>query len=98
MTNRLTKEQYERLQPYEKHIRAAYKNSFVHVSATDFQNIADIFAEITGTPLRKSQMSCNTCRLNTMKKLGEMYEAYEQNEQEKRERKERRKKLTEDNG
>ena len=95
---RLTKEQYEKLVPYEKHLKAAYKNSFVHMSGSDFEKVADIYAGITGTPLRKSQMNCNTCRLNTLRKLGELYTQYTEDEERKEEKKKsgRPKKLTEE--
>lgn len=97
----LTKEQYEKLIPYEKEIKSAYRNSFVHMAGSEFQKIAAIYAEIF-PPLRKSQMGCNTCRLNTLRKLGELYINYtEEHKDEKKEKKERTKKLkkeTENNG
>ena len=96
MTNKkLTKEQYERLQPYEKNLKSAYKNSYVHMTASDFNKVAEIYKDITGTALTKSQMGCNTCRLNALKKLGEMYVEYEKKEEEK-EIKKRQKKLDKD--
>lgn len=101
---KLTKEQYEKLKPYEKDIKAAYKNSFLHMPGSDFIKVAAIYTEITGKALTKSQMSCNTCRLNTLRKLGELYvqytESLERKEQLKKEeepKKRRPKKLTEEN-
>lgn len=83
MTKRLTKEQYEKLQPYETNIKNAVKNSFVHMAATDFNKVADIYAEVFGVQLTKSQRGCNTCRLNALKKLGEVYNEYTQKNEEK---------------
>lgn len=80
--NALTKELYEKLKPYEKEIKAAYKNSFVHMSGSEFLKVADIYAEINGYPLTKSQMNCNTCRLNTLRKLGELYCNYTEKKKE----------------
>ena len=74
--DKLTQEQYEALKPYEKHLTAAYKNNFVHVPGTEFEEIAKIYAQIF-TPLTKSQMACNTCRLNSLRKLGELYTKYD---------------------
>lgn len=74
----ITKAQFEALAPYEKHIINAYKNSFVHVSGADFIKIAQIYQDITGKALTKSQMNCNTCRLNTLKKLGKEYLDYQE--------------------
>lgn len=72
----ITKEQYEALKPYEKQIMAAYRNGFVHMQGSDFQVVAEIYKDIFGTTLTKSQMSCNTCRLNALRKLGEAYSIY----------------------
>lgn len=83
MGKRLTKEQYEKLQPFETNIKNAVKNSFVHMSGNDFNTVADIYAEIFGVQLTKSQRGCNTCRLNTLKKLGELYNEYTQKSDEK---------------
>lgn len=92
---KLTKEQFEKLQPFEKQLKAAYKNSFLHMSGNDFNTIADIYAEIFGVQLTKSQRGCNTCRLNTLKKLGELYNDYAQQDKEKKVVKTRAKKIEE---
>lgn len=97
MMAKLTKEQYELLQPYEKNIKNAYRNSFVHMTSSDFEKVAVIYAEVFGTPLRKGQMGCNTCRLNALKKLGELYMNYTKEDTEKKEKKTRQKKLANEN-
>lgn len=79
----LTKVQYEALKPYEKNILNAYNNSFVHMLASDFSKVAELYADITGEPLTKSQMGCNTCRLNALRKLGEAYSRYGEKEKVK---------------
>lgn len=90
---KITKEEYEKLIPWEKDIMAAYKNSFLHMTGSDFLKVAEIYKEITGTALTRSQMGCNTCRLNALRKLGEMYSNYKDAEKEKKPRKTRTKKL-----
>lgn len=85
--NKLTKAEYEKLKPYEKHILAAYKQSFVHVSGDEFDKIAEIYKEVFGEGLTKSQMGCNTCRLNALRKLGAAYDGY--NKKEKKPRKQK---------
>lgn len=72
----MTKEQYEKLVPYERTLMNAFKNNFVYMTSTDFSKVADIYAEVFSKPLTKSQMGCNTCRLNALKKLGEEYTKY----------------------
>ena len=93
---KLTTEQIEKLQPYEKNLRAAYKSSYVHMTSADFAKVAEIYTEVYGVILRKSQMNCNTCRLNVLKKLGELYVNATETEQKKETKKGRPKKLTEE--
>ena len=94
MDTRLTKEQYEKLIPWEKDILAAYKNSFLHMTGSDFLKVAEIYKEIMGTALTKSQMGCNTCRLNALRKLGELYSNFKE---EPAKKKGRPKKLNKEN-
>lgn len=82
---KLTQEQYEALKPYEKHLISAYKNNFVHVPGTEFEQIAKIYGQVF-TPLTKSQMGCNTCRLNSLRKLGELYTKYGETEKKQSKR------------
>lgn len=95
MGKKLTKEEYERLKPYEKELRSAVKNSFLHMSGSDFMKVAEIYKDVIGKELTKSQKGCNTCRLNALKLLGGLYLAYtsELKEEEKKEKKPRQKKL-----
>lgn len=92
-TINLTKEQYEKLKPYEKNILAAYKHSFVHMPGDEFTKVAEIYAEVFKETLTKSQMGCNTCRLNALRKLGELYDKYGK---EKKTSKPRKQKLEKD--
>ena len=94
MTNKLTKEQYEKLEPYKQNIRNAVKNAFVHMSGADFLKVADIYADVFGIPLTKSQIGCNTCRLNALRKLGELYVGYENAHEEDKEETGKKKKVT----
>lgn len=94
----LTKEQYDKLTPWKDALRSAWKNSFVRVTATEFNKIAAIYNEVFEQPLRKGQMGCNTCRLNALSKLGELYYTYvpeekKEEEEKKPEKKTRAKKL-----
>lgn len=90
---KLTKEQYEKLKPYEKHILSAYRHSFVHVPGDEFNKVAEIYADVFKESLTKSQMGCNTCRLNALRKLGELYDKYGK---EKKASKPRKQKLEKD--
>ena len=83
----LTKEQYKSLEPWEKEITNAYKNNFVHMSAENFKIVAELYKEIFVEQLTPSQMRCNTCRLNALRKLGEAYTRYGQKAQKPRKQK-----------
>lgn len=80
----ITEEQYEKLKPWETALNNAVDNKFVHMTMADFKQVAAIYTEITGTILRPSQMNCNTCRLNTLTKLGQMYREYIKPKEEKK--------------
>lgn len=84
----LTKEQYEKLKPYEKQLIAAYKQSFVHMGNEDFNKVAAIYAEVF-TPLNPGQMRCNTCRLNALRKLGEVVDKYGKEKKQSKPRKQK---------
>lgn len=72
----MTQEQFEKLIEFEAPITNAYKNSFLHLPASEFNKIAAIYDEIYEKPLTKSQRNCNTCRLNALKRLGMDYWNY----------------------
>lgn len=80
----LTKEQYEKLKEKEPILRNAVKNDYVHLTFNEFKFYADIYAEITGKPLRNSQMNCNTCKLNALKKVGKEYFDFQEQKNNKR--------------
>ena len=86
----LTQEQFEKLTPYKDNLNAAYKNGYVRMAGSDFEKVAAIYAEVFGTPLRKSQMSCNTCRLTALKKLGELYDKFPKPKEDKEKKETRR--------
>ena len=79
----MTKEQRERLSKYESALRNAVKNDFVHLKSNEFNEIAEVYAEMF-QPLRKGQMGCNSCRLSALKKLGEEYFKDEKTENKKK--------------
>lgn len=87
MPTTLTKEQYEALKPYEKQVLAAYRQNFVHMSSEDFGKVAEIYKDVFKEGLNPSQMRCNTCRLNALRKLGELYDKYGKKQQKPRKQK-----------
>ena len=97
----MTKELYEKCKAYEQQFRWAIKSSFVHMSSTEFSKVAALYKEAFGEGLTTSQMTCNTCRLNALKRLGDEYfkmqqelaeEAKEERTQETEKKKSGRKK------
>lgn len=74
----MTQEQYEKCKEWEQQLRWAVKSNFVHMNNTDFSKVAAIYKEVFGEGLTLAQMTCNTCRLRALKRLGEDYFNYEQ--------------------
>ena len=74
----MTQELYEKCQPWAQHFRWACKSNFLHLSNREFGEIAKLYTEVFGEQLTPAQMTCNTCRLRAMQRLGNEYEAYEQ--------------------
>ena len=83
----MTKEQLEKCTKFEREFTWAVKSNFVHMSATEFNEVAALFKEIMGRPLTRNEMTCNTCKLKAMKELADTYfqakAEYEKEEREK---------------
>ena len=69
----MTREQVEKCSKYEREFTWAVRSNFIHMSATEFNEIAALFREIMGRSLTRNEMTCNTCRLKAMKELGNDY-------------------------
>lgn len=69
----MTREQVEQCRKYEQIFLWAIRSNFVHLTASEFGEIAKLYKSILGKELTKSQMNCGTCRLNTIKTLGQDY-------------------------
>lgn len=94
----MTKEVFESIRKFEKDFGWAINNNFLHLSVGEFNEIARAYLDTFGTPLTKTQMTCNACKLNAVKKLGAEYfkakEEYEEkdDDSEGKEEKEEKKK------
>lgn len=86
----MKKETYEKCLKWDKVFRNAIKLNFIHLSASEFGEIALIYAEHFGKTLTASQMGCNSCRLRSLKELGQDY--LKQAEEEKKKEEEQPKK------
>lgn len=71
----MTKEQIERCNEFAQNFRWAIRSNFVHMTNGEFSKVANIYKDVFGETLTQSQMTCNTCRLKALKRLGEVYEA-----------------------
>ena len=85
----ITKEIYTKLKDQEKVLKNAVNMDFVHLSAEEFKMFAEIYTEVFGVSLTRSQMNCNSCRLKALKDLGKEYfkvaVSFEQLEKEEQE-------------
>lgn len=72
----LTKEQYEKLLPYEHHFFTAINGDYARSVTTEgFQIINSVYKEIYG---RDSGLvtGCNRCRLRGLKEIGKLFYEY----------------------
>ena len=69
----MTREEVKTLERFEQIFRWAIRSNFVHLSQSEFNEIAKYYKDILGVGMTKSQMTCNTCRLNAIKALGNAY-------------------------
>lgn len=81
----IDKDTLSTLSKFETSFRYAIRSNFVSIKTSEFGEFITFYNQFF-PPLKQSQMSCNTCRLNAMKKLGELYfqnkEYYEEKEKE----------------
>lgn len=69
----MTREEVQLCENYEQIFRWAIRSNFVHLTQSEFNDIAKLYKDILGVGMTKSQMTCNTCRLNAIKALGNAY-------------------------
>ena len=67
----MDKEIYEKLVPFEKELRWAVKQSFMSLNNGRFGELMLIYNQLYGETLSKAQLSCGTCRLRAMKRIGQ---------------------------
>lgn len=80
---RLTKEQLERLSPYEKYFRTAINSRYAsYPGISALETINAIYNDVTGIK-RSLKPSCGTCILNLLTNAGKIYFA-DISEREKR--------------
>lgn len=86
----IDKELMEKLSKWERIFNNAIKLNFIHLSASEFGEIAKLYKAVFGKTLTKSQMGCNSCRLRSLKELArEYFSNKERLEKEEKERLER---------
>lgn len=72
----MTKEQFEKLQPFEKQLRNAAVSSFVRFSRGELGKVAAVYESMYNTKMG-SRLNCSTCVLNMMKTLYNDYVKYQ---------------------
>ena len=84
----MTKEIYEKLKQYEKYLNQITKLKFMSMSRQIFNELMVIYKELYGETLNQRQMSCPTCKMRALTRMGNDYYAYTQSvaEQQKKER------------
>lgn len=85
----IDKELMEKLSKWENVFNNAIKLNFIHLSASEFGEIANLYKAVFGKTLTKSQMSCNSCRLRSLKELAKEY--FKEKEKDRQEKEKREK-------
>ena len=80
----IDKELMEKLSKWETVFNNAIKLNFIHLSASEFGVIANLYKAVFGKTLTKSQMGCNSCRLRSLKELAREY--FKEKERQEKER------------
>lgn len=71
----LTKEQYDFLKKYEKHLRRGFYGNYAYgLFQKDFNELLKIYKEVGGN--ERIQYNCNVCVLRLTKSLGKLYFEY----------------------
>lgn len=71
----LTKEQYDFLKKYEKHLRRGHFGNYTYgLFQKDFNELLKIYKEVGGN--ERIQYNCNVCVLRLTKSLGKLYFEY----------------------
>lgn len=90
----IDKELMGKLSKWETVFNNAIKLNFIHLSASEFGEIANLYKAVFGKTLTKSQMSCNSCRLRALKELAtEYFKEKDRQEKEKREKERQEKEI-----
>lgn len=79
----IDKELMEKLSKWETVFSNAIKLNFIHLSASEFGEIANLYKAVFGKTLTKSQMGCNSCRLRALKELATEYFSNKEKENNK---------------
>jgi hypothetical protein len=79
----IDKELMEKLSKWETVFSNAIKLNFIHLSPSEFGEIANLYKAVFGKTLTKSQMGCNSCRLRSLKELATEYFSNKEKENNK---------------
>lgn len=78
----LSKEQYDVLKKYEKHLRRGHYGNYTYgLFQKDFDELLKIYKELGGN--ERIQYNCNVCVLRLTKSLGKLYFEYKPVEEHK---------------
>lgn len=74
----MTKDIYDRLEKFRGSLKGSVKSSFIRLSRGEMNKINEIYKELYGEALNKSQLLCNSCKLKACQRIGRDIERYEE--------------------
>ena len=74
----ITKEQYEKLIPYDKQLGCAYRANYAHIDPMSLRKVLEIYyGPDWKDKVPRQVMSCGHCKLQELKKISTDYFNYE---------------------
>lgn len=75
----ITKEQYEKLIPFDKPLGCAYRAGYAHIDPMSMRKVLEIYyGPDWKDKVPKQVFSCSHCKLEQLKKIATEYFKYEQ--------------------
>lgn len=75
----ITKEQYDKLQEFDRPLMTAYRAGYAHIAPSDLRKVLKIYyGEDWDKCVPKNVFSCSHCKLKELTKIATEYFNYEQ--------------------
>lgn len=84
----MKKVDFEKLKKYETALYTAKHSSFARMSVNEFNDMCNIYKDMYGVEVTRTERNCPSCKLRVTKRLAEDYFKYKDKQLKKQEEKE----------